>query len=388
MEPFIGQVTAAEVRRSKTAASLIQPRCYIIPSMVRWLGIRRSVAGLLALLLLSACPDFEGLDVVFELELSDFERSMLEAECRRGFYCGSGKEIDAQSLEKCMEARAFLPERYEHHRRVAAAERGVVRYDAKAALACSVLLAHFCDERYDSYGEIADCQGVFSGTAPGESSCLLHEECGSGLCVGLDTSAAACSVGTCVAKPEVADDVDESCADRPCASKPLSETQLYCSEEDLCEPLKPRGASCASHEECDVDLWCPAGVCVRLTLPGDQCPCSDRLQRCHEETNTCCQTGFVGDPCTGAADCRPPFFCATQSLVCTEPPTTGDACLTTSDSEYICSGGSYCDLSEYEKVCMPQRAVGRLCVADDQCVTAYCDGESHKCQDIAECFTP
>lgn len=318
--------------------------------------------------------------------LSEFEASILSAECFRESFCatggdGVGAHLAAHEAD-CLAARAQLPVRRQLHSLVVAAEQGLVSYDGKAAWGCAFTLSVACDDRLAGADGALRCSQVFRGSAAEGEPCLLHEQCASGSCEGLDATGAVCAVGQCAATTPTAA-LGESCAERPCVG--TDSLSMYCSEALLCEELKGEDEACSGTEQCRLGLWCSNGTCVPTTAVGSPCPCSSRWQRCDQQTNRCVTFGEAGDGCA-TSECREYVQCAADTLSCTEPPGVGSACLLTKAGELVCSGDAYCDEGDTQPTCAARLPIGRPCDDDGQCVTGHCDWYSCSCQDIASCF--
>ncbi len=140
------------------------------------------------------------------------------------------------------------------------------------ACADAMVAAIDCSTREEL--QVIACPGctVFHGSLPEGSRCSedLPEcanglQCDGGVCVSAcplaqgapctDTDQCeaflACEQGTCTAAPSA----PSPCADGVCAAG------SWCAPNDLCAPVKPEGAPCDWHDECD-SLECHGDVCV------------------------------------------------------------------------------------------------------------------------------
>ncbi|WP_242360262.1 MULTISPECIES: hypothetical protein [Anaeromyxobacter] len=142
---------------------------------------------------------------------------------------------------------------------------------------------------------------------------------------------------------------------------------LWCDElKNSCVRQSPgaAGAPCdGASPECDVGLYCDAGVCrEKLAAGGD---CTDTLSACARGT-TC-------------------LVATNSSLWCVPYAGLGEAC----DPRWSwpwCARGTYCDGTTAR--CEADKLPGGSCADSDECLKGYCDYATARCVALKAAGTP
>jgi hypothetical protein len=247
---------------------------------------------------------------------------------------------------------------------------------------------------------IASCQ--LDGLCNGQGACRQYPAgaaCGATVCVGSEQTGAACNgTGACI------DDAVTECAPYACVSATC-------------------GAGCGVAEDCVVDAWCDAGVCVFKSEDGTACSsdlsclgnlCVDGVccnAPCAGQCEACDVPGAEGScvPVSGAPHGdRPACAAGTAEEPCLAATCNGvvrDSCAALAGNDVVCRPGScedgvatlqaLCDAAgqcgpEQQEECAPYAcaasACALSCVGDADCAAgSHCDAASGACVLGAAC---
>ena len=234
-----------------------------------------------------------------------------------------------------------------------------------------------CDPMETSLFEIVACVNVFEGTKSIRQDCGQDEECFYGWC---DKRGGRCP-GSCVEYKEPGQSCNvtldrcvpgytcrtNGCSESsigvagdPCLSDIDCSPSLYCrksSESDAtgrCFWRKSHGEPCIDVNECMIGLDCINNLCSKERISdvsGGKC---GKIE--DDDGNEVMYSCNVYNK----LECGPQNTC--QAF-----PQQGQPCAS------ICDKGMYCD--EGSGTCQFQRAVGRSCTSNTQCMTFYCHNE-------------
>jgi len=253
---------------------------------------------------------------------------------------------------------------------------GTIDYDGEAAADCVDDIASMdCDPSHrDKRLLPASCAPAFTGTLAEGDSCVVDEQCVSGVCVRGGCNMACC-VGVCAEPAPARAAIGEECVEVACVDS------AWCSD-GVCVELSSEGTECEDNAECEFGLACysmsdATPTCRSLPGEGDACPtdnvtpCDSLRLSCNPATEICEELLYEGDDCVPeAARCsRAYLYCNPDTRTCSLYPELGEEC-----PLYLCSGEAYCDFNwrTLTGTCEAFKADDDRCVLGFECESGYC----------------
>jgi hypothetical protein len=275
------------------------------------------------------------------IPVEDLPAELERRACARAVACGG-----AESQTTC-ESTVFVAENSAILTLVEGVKRGTIKYDGDSARVCLDAITTDCADLVTP----AACDNIFRGTVPAGRACVIGAECADrGRCLGADSCADACCVGSCeaVGAPIA---IGGAC-DFPSSSTPCVDG-AFCANDLTCTARRPVGAACTgAPDECldpAVCLYLPDGTetCTVISsepgaacVPGANFGCGRQDETCNAVTSLCTKLAAVGASCQTTDDCVRYAYCDTAAGTCKARPTLGQACDNT--TAVGCVGGLIC----------------------------------------------
>jgi hypothetical protein len=198
--------------------------------MLKWIGI----VGIVAL---AGCGGSS-------VSIEDFPQKYAQAICTKNFQCCPASELVDKTMSTCVTDNQLIIGVLISSINESKA-KGRADYDAKQSGTCiDSLNAMTCDEfKQGIGGNMAACMAFIMPKVASGGACTQDYECTTTSCGGADTSVDPPVDGMCVAAPALAA-IGVSCATTPCVDG------AYCDANDVCQPAKAAGSTCASDDEC------------------------------------------------------------------------------------------------------------------------------------------
>jgi|GEM_PF-6040521 len=326
-----------------------------------------------------------------KLAIADMESTMQTIYCETFMECETSYFVQMfKTTQDCIDF--FAQEgAMDFDKIVAKVNSGAVKYDAVKGATCIEAMQENGCKIFDIPSPDI-CEGTFTGTVEDDGECTIDQECIShycdisagcpGKCATQATVGEACNAGesSCV---HGADCNGDKCLDFTgiiADEQDCDEAFQWCGEnsycmDNKCQPKLGEGEDCSDYTDaCAKGMYCSPeknnNVCVKASIV--------------EENGKACNP-TEGTYCNPLLDLYCNLNYNTYEGECGPPKQESEDCIDTENEIYYnCDKGLYCKIETAKGTCTKLKALGELCVQNNECESDYCDEGA--CTDvITEC---